>query len=145
MENDENNIKHEANNEDITVSNPRVLKKVPSGTVTLGRTKRCWVFAFIVVVNIFINMDHGYFPAATEEFKNEYHLNASLLGLFGSAVYFGNLCGSVMVVSLIDRFNRKYQFIFFLFLNSVALYAFTLYRNTYYGIFNRVVVGFTQV
>ena len=50
-----------------------------------------------------------------------------------------------MVVSIIDRFNRKYQFIFFLFLNSLALYAFTLYLNPVYALFNRIIVGFTQV
>jgi hypothetical protein len=50
-----------------------------------------------------------------------------------------------MVISIIDRFNRKCQFIFFLFLNSFALFAFTLYINPYYALFNRIIVGFTQV
>jgi hypothetical protein len=50
-----------------------------------------------------------------------------------------------MVVSIIDRFNRKCQFIFFLFLSTFALYAFTLYLDPVYALCNRVIVGITQV
>jgi hypothetical protein len=78
---------------EASVAEPVEIKQEPSGTVILERNKRCWVFAFIILVNIFINFDHGYFPAATEEFKTDYSINSSLLGLFGSAVYFGNLLG----------------------------------------------------
>jgi hypothetical protein len=83
--------------QDITVDPPN--KKTVEKTINvqadipLGRCKRCWVFVFIILVNIFINFDHGYFPAATEEFKKEYNITSSMLGLFGSSVYFGNLIG----------------------------------------------------
>jgi hypothetical protein len=150
----ENKLKEQEQVLEASVAEPTEIKLEQSGRIVLARNKRCWVFAFIIAVNIFINFDHGYFPAATEEFKKDFNMNSSMLGLFGSAVYFGNLLGkydirnhigSFMVISIIDRFNRKFQFIFFLFLNSVALYTFTLYYNTAYGICNRVVVGFTQV
>ena len=81
--------------EDITYDEK--VEKANNGvsTVILSRSKRCWVFVYIIIVNIFINFDHGYFPAATEEFKKDFQINSSLLGLFGSSVYFGNLIGKI--------------------------------------------------
>jgi hypothetical protein len=83
-------------NQDITMDPPKSLPQT-SPTVTLGKTKRCWVFVFIILVNTFINFDHGYFPAATEEFKRDYKISSSLLGLFGSSVYLGNLIGRYFI------------------------------------------------
>jgi hypothetical protein len=80
-------------NLEVAIEDSRQIKKELTGTVVLARNKRCWVFVFIIFVNIFINFDHGYFPAATEEFKRDFHIDESMLGIFGSAVYLGNLIG----------------------------------------------------
>jgi hypothetical protein len=78
---------------EVTVQDSRDLHTHPTGTLVLERKSRLWVFAYIIAINLFINFDHGYFPAATEEFKRDFQINSSLLGLFGSSVYFGNLIG----------------------------------------------------
>jgi hypothetical protein len=95
-------IEHERtpqeSNLEVTTTNSEELKNHPIGTVVLEREKRCWVFVYIIVINIFINFDHGYFPAATEEFKRDFQINSSLLGLFGSSVYFGNLIGNLILI-----------------------------------------------
>jgi hypothetical protein len=80
--------------EDITQDEAAKIKN-GSGSIILGKCKRYWVFAFIIVINTIINFDHGYFPAATEEFKKEYDISSTLLGLFGSSVYLGNLLGMI--------------------------------------------------
>ena len=78
---------------------PEATVDKPSTQVILTPRKRCWVFVFIIVVNVFINFDHGYFPAATEEFQRDFDIKPDILGLFGSAVYFGNLLGKIIITN----------------------------------------------
>jgi hypothetical protein len=54
-----------------------------------------YVFVFIVILNICANLDQGFLPAATEEFKKDFGTDSSsLLGLYGSAVFLGYLMGN---------------------------------------------------
>jgi hypothetical protein len=89
----DNKRKLEEQNIEVSISDSRQVKSQQTGTIILGSGKRWCVFIYILIVNILINFDHGYFPAATEEFKRDFHIDEDLLGLFGSAVYFGNLLG----------------------------------------------------
>jgi predicted MFS family arabinose efflux permease len=90
-------------------------------------------------------MDNGFFPPATAEIRRDFKIDDGLLGMFGSVVFLGNLLGGLIITPIINKFNRKYMLIFFLCINAVALYTFTLYMNVVWGIINRIIVGITQV
>ncbi len=66
-----------------------------SEEVILTRGKRCWVFGFIIIMNVVCNLDNGFIPAATNELKRDFEVGEDVLGWFGSIVYFGNLLGIV--------------------------------------------------
>jgi hypothetical protein len=67
-------------------------------TVVLSTSGRYNIFIYIILVNIFSNFDQGYFPAATAEFKHDYQIHDTfLLGIYGSAVFLGNLLGIINI------------------------------------------------
>lgn len=57
------------------------------------RKARIFIFIILVFVNILVNMDHGTVPAANDEIQRDLDINETILGLFGSLVFFGNLIG----------------------------------------------------
>jgi predicted MFS family arabinose efflux permease len=116
-----------------------------SDGIILSRGKRSWVCIFFLVMNVVCNMDNGFFPPATAEIRRDFKIDDGLLGMFGSVVFLGNLLGGLIITPIINKFNRKYMLIFFLCINAVALYTFTLYMNVVWGIINRIIVGITQV
>ena len=52
------------------------------------------VICFIFLTNLFINMDHGSIPSATQEIKKYLDIDD---GVFGSHVYLGNLLGKIII------------------------------------------------
>ena len=61
--------------------------------VIFSRNVRCSIFLIIIMTNLIINMDHGTIPSATSEIKMDLEIDDGQLGIFGSLVYFGNICG----------------------------------------------------
>jgi len=64
--------------------------------IILPRFKRCFLFIFIVFVNVCVNLDEGNIPAATEHIQKELKISPSQLGLFGSLSYSGNCLGKLL-------------------------------------------------
>ena len=60
----------------------------------LTRNKRCLVFTMMFLMNITINMDNGTVPALIDQIAIELELPKSIIGLFGSLQYGGNLLGN---------------------------------------------------
>jgi hypothetical protein len=61
----------------------------------------CWVyftFALIMLVNIWINFDHGVMPAGATTIKTDLELTNTLFGGLGSIVFVGLAIGSIFAV-----------------------------------------------
>ena len=127
----------------ISTSDERIiqLKKI---SIPLPRRKRWLIFSIFVILNIMINVDHGTVPAATEEIKKDLNINDEQLGLFGSLVYLGNMFGSLVSLTLINKLNRKYLLAVSLTLSGGFLMTFTIWSSLYFLFSNRIVVGMFQ-
>lgn len=110
----------------------------------LSRKTRWMIFTIFILLNIIINIDHGTVPAATEEIEKALKINDEQLGFFGSLVFLGTIIGSLISLSLINKFNRKYLLILSLILCGVCLISFTFEIHVYVLYANRVVVGMFQ-
>ena len=127
----------------ISTSDERIiqLKKI---SIPLPRRKRWLIFSIFVILNIMINVDHGTVPAATEEIKKDLNINDEQFGLFGSLVYLGNMFGSLVSLTLINKLNRKYLLAVSLTLSGGFLMTFTIWSSLYFLFSNRIVVGMFQ-
>lgn len=47
----------------------------------------------IFLTNLMVNMDHGIFPASTEEVRSDIGISNNQLGFMGSIVYLGLVFG----------------------------------------------------
>ncbi len=61
--------------------------------IQLSRGTRWWLFVLFIVLQLLMNIDHGTFPAATEEIRTDLKIDDNILGIFGSLVFLGNLIG----------------------------------------------------
>ena len=61
--------------------------------VILSRTKRWLLFTIFIFLQILMNVDHGTFPAATDDIRKDLSIDDNILGIFGSLVFLGNLIG----------------------------------------------------
>jgi hypothetical protein len=61
--------------------------------IKFKRKKRYIIFVIFMITNLVMNMDHGIMPACTKEIKDDLDIEETMLGLFGSMVYFGNFLG----------------------------------------------------
>jgi hypothetical protein len=61
--------------------------------VSFNRGPRYFMFFFIFLINLLVNMDHGTIPAATTEIMKSLDISEKILGIFGSLVYAGNIIG----------------------------------------------------
>lgn len=64
-----------------------------SKDVILSRGIRWFLFFLFIILQILMNVDHGTFPAATEEIRKDLDIDDNILGIFGSLVFLGNLIG----------------------------------------------------
>jgi len=52
-----------------------------------------FLFGVIFFTNLMVNMDHGIFPACTEEVRRDIGIPNTQLGIMGSIVYLGLVVG----------------------------------------------------
>ena len=64
-------------------------------TVELQRKSRCWFFILILMINLFVNLENGTIPSATDAIKETLYVDEEQLGLFGSLLYVGNAIGKI--------------------------------------------------
>ena len=119
-------------------------KFIESISFILSRKIRWFSFSLFLILNLLMNFDHGTVPAATEQLRNYLNLDNSELGLFGSLVFLGVIIGSLISLSIINTFNRKYILMIFLILCGFALLFFTQTKNYFLLCVDRVVIGIFQ-
>ena len=111
--------------------------------ISLSPNGRDIVFYFFLISNILISMDHGSIPASVNELRLLTTYDQSI-GLFGSLVYFGNIIGSMVFFSIMDKYSRKTLLIISLLGNSICLFTFVIFSNIIFLFLNRVLVGTLQ-
>ena len=117
---------------------------VESISFILSRKIRWFTFSIFLVLNLLMNFDHGTVPAATEELRSYLNLDNSELGLFGSLVFLGVIIGSLISLTIINTFNRKYILMVFLIFCGFALLYFTQTKNYLLLCIDRVIIGIFQ-
>ena len=113
-------------------------------TYKLSSKNRLFLFIILCILNILINMDHGTIPAASNEIKNDFKINDTELGSFGSLVYLGNLIGAILLTRLIDIVNRKVLTILTTITTGILLVLFINIKTLWFLFINRVLVGLMQ-
>jgi len=90
-------------------------------------------------------MDHGTIPASSNEIKQDFNINETELGSFGSLVYMGKLLGALILSKVIDIVNRKLLLLFTLLFICLLTFSFISFYNIWFLLFNRILIGFGQV
>lgn len=144
IENSENNENLEIIEKDCK-QNPNLIdEKTQSNIFVLNRKIRWVLFSLFAILNLLMNFDHGTVPAATEQLKNYLILSDSELGLFGSLVFIGVIIGSLISLTIINTFNRKYILMIFLLLCGFFLILFTKAKNYILLCIDRIIIGIFQ-
>ena len=148
--------KNEQNNEEInqnrhididnkTIStSSKNIESIKSITYVISRRIRWMLFLIFIIINVLMNFDHGTIPAATEQLRNYLDLTDSELGFFGSLVFVGVIIGSLVSLTIINIFNRKYILMVCLILCGLSLFVFTITTNYILLCIDRVIIGTFQ-
>ncbi len=80
------------NSKRISIRDKNSLNFKPK-TLILTRKSRYLVFAVFSAINICINLDNGFIPAASKEIKEYLQIDDDIFGLYGSLAFFGSLIG----------------------------------------------------
>jgi len=65
------------------------------------------VFIILSLLNVSNNLDHGGIPVMTPVLRQELSLTTQQLGVIGSLVFFGLLCGSLQAAFVFGKVNYK--------------------------------------
>ena len=146
--------KNEVKNEDMIEDKSNEGKKNLISTKTIEsmrnlsyiikRKIRWIIFLIFLIINLLMNVYHGVVPAATEQLKEYLNLSDSELGLFGSLVFVGVIIGSLVSLTIINTFNRKYILIICLILCGLSLFIFTMTKRYILLCIDRVIIGIFQ-
>ena len=143
----ENNNNQNGDNNEQTknlIVNDKAVEIIKKGSFIISRKIRWVIFSLFIVINLLMNFDHGTVPAATEQLRNYLNLSDSELGLFGSLVFVGVIIGSLVSLTIINTFNRKYILMFFLILCAISLFIFTKTKIYIILCIDRVIIGIFQ-
>lgn len=109
-----------------------------------SRQGRSSFFSLICFLNFFLNLDHGIFPACTQELKRDLTLSDLQLGFLGSVVYVGLLLGSLLCGKCLQIYDSKRVIGFSLLGNLSSLLLFLASSNFWILCLSRTLVGCFQ-
>ena len=127
----------------ISISNKNI-ESIKSISYVVSRRIRWILFLIFIFINVLMNFDHGTIPAATEQLRSYLELTDSELGFFGSLVFVGVIIGSLVSLTIINIFNRKYILMVCLILCGFSLFVFTVTTNYILLCIDRVIIGIFQ-
>lgn len=122
-------------------TNPSTKNKI----IKIEKEERFKIFLLLSFINILTNMDHGTLPAASNEIKQDFNINDTELGSFGSLVYLGKLIGALFLSKIIDIVNRKILLLITLLLISLLIFTFISFSAIWFLFINRILIGIGQV
>ena len=101
------------------------------------------LFFLIFFANIMINIDHGTLPGSTKQIERKLNIHDFEFGILGSVVYGGLTIGSAVATMLFSEGEWiKPALAVSLFLNSIALYLFTISPSFIISCMIRGLIGF---
>ena len=143
--NEEINQNREVNEENKALSTSnKNIESIKSLSYVISRRIRWILFLIFIFINVLMNFDHGTIPAATEQLRSYLELTDSELGFFGSLVFVGVIIGSLVSLTIINIFNRKYILMVCLILCGLSLFVFTITTNYILLCIDRVIIGTFQ-
>ena len=143
--NEQNDKKEEKDEGDININiSEKNIESIKSISYIINRKIRWIIFSIFIIINVFMNFFHGTVPAATEQLRSYLNLDDSDLGFFGSLVFIGVIFGSLVSMSIINTFNRKYILMVCLILCGLSLFIFTSTTNYTLLCIDRIIIGIFQ-
>ncbi|KAL8449281.1 hypothetical protein Emag_003665 [Eimeria magna] len=103
-----------------------------------------WVFALVLLLEIFVNFDSGVVPAILPTLEKEFHLVGTTEGLLGALPYIGLGFSSPFVGRGLTLFSPKYFCFFTMLVNVLATGLFGLAAHKGMLFFARLLLGLTQ-
>ncbi|KAL8447297.1 hypothetical protein Emed_004508 [Eimeria media] len=103
-----------------------------------------WVFALVLLLEIFVNFDSGVVPAILPTLEKEFHLVGTTEGLLGALPYIGLGFSSPFVGRGLTLFSPKYFCFFTMLVNVLATGLFGLAAHKWMLFFARLLLGLTQ-
>ena len=101
-------------------------------------------FLYIIEMLCQFNLDQGSISVSTKEFKSYFKMTDRELGSFGGISFLGTTIGGIISLSVINKINRRYLILFFLFSNVCSLYFPTIISSKILLILCRIITGFSQ-
>lgn len=103
------------------------------------------VFALLFTSYFVCRFDHGIIPALNTTLKNEFGFTNIEMGSLGSAVFMGNVAGSLIGMPMFNYCPTKMVLVCCLLLQITALFMFTILSNFYLLGICRFLTGMAQV
>ena len=101
-------------------------------------------FLYIIEMLCQFNLDQGSISVSIKEFKSFFKMTDRELGSFGGISFLGTTIGGIISLSIINKINRRYLILFFLFSNICSLYFPTIISSKILLILCRMITGFAQ-
>ena len=151
--NEENSPKNNIINEVKNINNStniNLIKQVPitnqkeikNNLFHIKRNIR--YFLYIIEMLCQFNLDQGSISVSTKEFKSYFKMTDRELGSFGGISFLGTTIGGIISLSIINKINRRYLILFFIFCNICSLYFPTIISSKILLTLCRIITGFAQ-
>ena len=101
-------------------------------------------FLFIIEALCQLNLDQGAISVSTKEIKSYFKMSDRELGSFGGISFLGTTIGGITSLSIINKINRRYLILLFLFSNIFSLYIPTIISSKILLVLCRIITGFAQ-
>jgi fucose permease len=101
------------------------------------------VFWFMVIIYMFINVDHGALPCATVALKEDLNIDNVQLGSLGSLVFFGIVIGSICAAFILSKMSYRSVLCLSFLGNWSGLMLFIVTKNFSIICFARFLSGFS--
>ena len=116
-----------------------------SSSLTLPRTYRVCLFFLLLSVEFAMQNSSGLLSSASKNIKETLHMNDKEFGMFGTANGLGRVIGSSIYLIIVNNFNRKFVFAFFVLIKSLLLICFKLTSIGYLLVITRLFIGIAHM
>lgn len=116
-----------------------------SSSVSLPRTFRFFLFFLLLSVEFAMQNSSGLLSSASKNIKETLNMNDKEFGMFGSANGLGRVIGSSIYIIIVNNFNRKFVFAFFVLTKSLLLMCFKLTSIGYLLVLTRFFIGIVHM
>ena len=114
-------------------------------STNFNRNKANSTYWMVLLINLLVNIDHGVLPGGLNVIPGALGLNETQYGSLESAVFFGNILGSLIATVLFRELPTKYVLVGALTGNALCQLCFVIIDNYYILLVVRLLSGSSQV